>query len=139
MLPSKTILLVEDDDVDALTVERAFRELDVKQRMIRKENGEEAMKYLADPSNSKPFLILLDLNMPRMNGLEMLQKLKEDPDMKRIPVIVLTTSKTSHDISETFNLGIAGYMVKPVDFKHFLEILETVEAYWSMSRVPVMN
>ncbi len=136
MQPLKPILLVEDDSVDAMTVKRAMRDLQVGHSVIHSINGEEAMKYLTSPDLEKPFVILLDLNMPKMSGIEFLKVMKTHPDLKAIPVIVLTTSKEKRDVLESFELGASGYMVKPVDYSKFVEILSKIMIYWSSSEMP---
>ena len=136
MQKMKPILLVEDDSVDAMTVKRAMRDLQVNHSVIHSVNGEEAMKYLTSPDTEKPFVILLDLNMPKMNGIEFLKVMKAHPDLKTIPVIVLTTSKERRDVFDSFELGASGYMVKPVDYSKFVEILSRVMIYWSSSELP---
>ena len=136
MQKQKPILLVEDDSVDAMTVKRAMRDLQVGHSVIHSVNGEEAMKYLTSPDTEKPFVILLDLNMPKMNGIEFLKVMKTYPEIKTIPVIVLTTSKEQRDILDSFELGASGYMVKPVDYSKFVEILSRIMIYWSSSELP---
>ena len=118
----KPILLVEDDQVDVMTVKRALKEIKVTNPIVNLENGEEALKYLRDPDNAKPCIILLDLNMPIMNGIEFLQVAKNDAQLKRIPVIVLTTSEEQQDKVNSFDWGVAGYMAKPVDYRQFVEV-----------------
>jgi CheY-like chemotaxis protein len=132
----KPILLVEDDSVDAMTVKRAMRDLQVNHSVIHSVNGEEAMKYLTSPDTEKPFVILLDLNMPKMNGIEFLKVMKAHPELKTIPVIVLTTSKERRDVLDSFELGASGYMVKPVDYSKFVEILSRIVIYWNSSELP---
>ncbi len=132
----KPILLVEDDRIDAMTVERALKDLKVKNELVRKVNGTEALDYLKDADNRKPCVILLDLNMPKMNGVEFLKRVKPDEELKRIPVIVLTTSKEEHDVVDSFNLGVAGYIVKPADYKKFVEAIRTLNLYWTLSELP---
>ena len=132
----KPILLVEDDSVDAMTVKRALRDLHVANSVIHLVNGEDAMKYLADPATDKPFVILLDLNMPKMNGIEFLKAVKADAGLRVTPVIVLTTSKEGQDVFDSFELGAAGYMVKPVDYRKFVEVMGTVMLYWNSSELP---
>lgn len=136
MQKPKPILLVEDDSVDAMTVKRAMRDLKVSHSVIHSVNGEEAMKYLTSPDTEKPFVILLDLNMPKMNGIEFLKVVKAHPEFKTIPVIVLTTSKERHDVLDSFELGASGYMVKPVDYSKFVEILSRIVIYWNSSELP---
>lgn len=132
----KAILLVEDDLVDAMTVRRALRELHVTNRLEHVENGEQALEYLRDPGKDRPCIILLDLNMPVMNGIEFLQSAKADKDLKRIPVIVFTTSGEQRDVLESFQLGVAGYMRKPVDYRQFVETIRSIDAYWTISELP---
>ncbi|MGC2457269.1 MAG: response regulator [Gallionellaceae bacterium] len=135
-ITDKPILLVEDDQVDVMTVKRALKEIRVTNPVVNLENGEEALKYLRDPKSGKPCIILLDLNMPIMNGIELLQVIKQDAMLKRIPVIVLTTSEEQQDKISSFNLGVAGYMAKPVDYRQFVEVMRTIDAYWTISEVP---
>jgi CheY-like chemotaxis protein len=119
-ISDRAILLVEDDQVDVMTVKRALKEIHVTNPVVNPENGEEALKYLRDPDSAKPCIILLDLNMPIMNGIEFLQVIKNDVLLKRIPVVVLTTSGEEQDKINSFNLGVAGYMAKPVDYRQFV-------------------
>ena len=130
------ILLVEDDLVDAMTVERALKEIRVTNPLYAVENGEGALAFLRSPDNLRPGIILLDLNMPRMNGLEFLRIVKRDEALKRIPVVVLTTSTEERDMEESFGLGVAGYMIKPVDYSQFVEVIMTIDLYWTLSKVP---
>jgi CheY-like chemotaxis protein len=139
MRDSRPVLLVEDDSIDAMTVQRAFRDLKVTNPLKRTTNGEEALTYLRDPANDKPCLILLDLNMPRMNGIEFLGVAKVDSSLKEIPVIVLTTSSEERDIVESYRLSVAGYIIKPVDYMKFLDVIRTIQAYWSLSQFPVCH
>jgi len=136
MRNSKPILLVEDDSVDAMTVKRAFKDLKVLNSLVHTTNGEEALAYLRDESNKKPCVILLDLNMPKMNGIEFLKIVKADDALKKIPVVVLTTSKEESDIVDSFKLSVAGYIVKPVDYKKFVEAIRAIELYWTLSELP---
>ena len=133
---NKPILLVEDDQVDTMTVIRALKEIHVTNRLVHLENGEEAVSYLRDPESEKPCIILLDLNMPIMNGIEFLQVVKRDDHLKRIPVVVLTTSEEQQDKVNSFNLGVAGYMAKPVDYRQFVEVMRSIDAYWTISEMP---
>ena len=133
---SKPILLVEDDQVDAMTVERALKDLKVINNLVRKADGKEALEYLRNESNQKPCIILLDLNMPRMNGFEFLKIVKANDILRKIPVVVLTTSHTDQDIVETYNLSVAGYIVKPVDYRNFVEAIRTIDLYWTLSELP---
>ncbi len=136
MRNSKPILLVEDDSVDAMTVKRALRDLKVTNELVRKANGEEALEYLRDSASSRPCVILLDLNMPKMGGIEFLKVAKTDETLRKIPAIVLTTSKDDRDRVETFQLNVAGYIVKPVDYKKFVEAIRIIDLYWTLSELP---
>ena len=137
------ILLVEDDTVDIKTVKRAFKENHIINPLYVVNNGEEALAFLrnqgefADREKApQPGIILLDLNMPIMNGLEFLKIMKADGNFKSIPVIVLSTSKEENDRLATYNLGIAGYIVKPVEFDKFVEAIRTINLYWSLCQLP---
>jgi len=132
----KPILIIDDDLVDAMTIKRAFKDLDVVNRIDLVGNGEEALEFLRNSNNEKPALIFLDLNMPKMNGLEFLRILRQDDQLNMIPVIILTTSKDEHDKVDSFKLGIAGYIVKPVDYMQFVEVIKTIKEYWSFSELP---
>jgi len=129
-------LLVEDDRVDTMTVKRALKDLKVTNQLICTTNGEEALEYLRDETKKKPCVILLDLNMPKMNGIEFLKIAKADDELKKIPVIVLTISREERDVVESFNLSVAGYIVKPTDYKKFVEAIRVVELYWTLSELP---
>jgi len=137
MKSNNPVLLVEDDDVDTMTVKRAFTELNITNPLICTVNGEEALEYLRDPNNTRPCVILLDLNMPKMNGIEFMKIVKEDDDLKSLTIVVLTTSQDEHDKIESFNFSVAGYMIKPVDYKQFVEVIRTINIYWSLSEVKV--
>lgn len=136
MRNSKPILLVEDDNVDVMTVKRALRDLKVTNELVHTSNGEEALECLRNASKEKPYVVLLDLNMPKMNGIEFLKTIENDETLKSIPVVVLTTSKAKRDIDESFKLGVRGYMVKPIDYEKFVEIIRTVTLYWTLSEQP---
>lgn len=136
MKTDETILLVEDDVVDAMTVKRALREINVTNHLVVKANGEEALAYLRDTKSPKPCIIILDLNMPKMNGLELLKALKEDEHLRRIPAVVLTTSKGEQDRFESFNLSVAGYMIKPVEYPQFVDVVRNINLYWTLSELP---
>ena len=132
----KSILLVEDDRVDAMTVRRAFSDLKVTNKLVAVGNGEEALVFLQNGNNDKPCLILLDINMPKMNGIEFLKIAKNDHAIKSIPVVILTTSQEERDRMEGFSNGVAGYMIKPVDYLQFVETMRTIQMYWTLSEIP---
>ncbi len=133
---NKPILLVEDDHVDVMTILRALKEIHVVNPVVSMENGEAALDYLRNPASERPCIILLDLNMPIMNGIEFLQMIKHDAELKRIPVIVLTTSEEQQDKVHSFDLGVAGYMAKPVDYRRFVEMMRSIDLYWTISEMP---
>lgn len=128
---------MEDDQIDTMTAIRALKELHVTNRVEHVEHGEAALEYLKDPNKERPCLILLDLNMPVMGGIEFLRAVKGNGlDLKRIPVVVLTTSEEQQDKVESFNLCVAGYIRKPVDYQRFVETMRTINAYWTVSEMP---
>lgn len=130
------ILLVEDDRVDVMTVKRALKELHVTNELLVAGNGEEALSVLRDNNARQPCIILLDLNMPKMNGIEFLRIVKQDSDLKKIPVVVLTTSKDEQDKLASFENSVAGYMIKPVDYTKFVETIRVIELYWTLNELP---
>ncbi|WP_233809858.1 response regulator [Paraburkholderia sp. HP33-1] len=130
------ILVVEDDEVDVMTIRRALKEIHVTNPVVQQENGECALAWLRDPANEKPCIILLDLNMPVMNGIEFLQAAKNDEQLRRFPIIVLTTSEEQQDKVDSFNFSVAGYMAKPVDYRQFVEVMRSIDLYWSISEMP---
>ena len=130
------ILLVEDDKIDIMTIERAIKDLNMLNPLNVANNGQKAIDFLKDEKNPKPALILLDINMPVMNGIEFLEVIKKDNYLKMIPVVVLTTSKEEQDKITSFKLGVAGYMIKPVDYKQFVDVIRTINLYWLLSEVP---
>lgn len=136
MRNTESVLLVEDDAIDMMTVRRAFRDLKLTNPLAHATNGEEALDYLRNEENRRPCVILLDLNMPKMNGVEFMKAVKADAILKRIPIVVLTTSRDDRDIVESYKLSAAGYIVKPVDYKKFVEAIRTIDVYWTISELP---
>jgi CheY-like chemotaxis protein len=132
------VLLVEDDEVDVMNVKRAFKKNNITNPLFVAANGLEALKMLRSENGKPPSvpaqrrLILLDLNMPRMGGIEFLQALRSDPDLKSIPVVVLTTSNQDQDRVEAYELNVAGYILKPVTFSNFVETMATLNSYWTL-------
>jgi len=129
------ILLVEDDDVDVMTMRRALKDLRVTNPLYVAGDGEAGVALLRDVAKPRPCVILLDLNMPRMNGIEFLRLVKADQKLRSIPVIVLTTSREESDRVETFQLSVAGYMIKPADYLQFVEVVRTIDLYWTLSEL----
>lgn len=133
------ILLVEDDKVDQMTVKRVLKHLNSENPLIIRQNGLEALEYLNNQENECPGLILLDLNMPKMNGIEFLKEVKSSSQLKLIPTVVMTTSKEEKDRMDSFSQSVAGYMVKPVDYQQFLLVMETIYNYWLLSESAVVQ
>jgi len=137
------ILLVEDDALDVMNVQRAFKKNNVLNPLFVAGNGLEALDMLRGIDGKAPEvpldrrIILLDLNMPRMNGIEFLRELRGDPLLNLIPVIVLTTSGEDRDKVEAFQLNVAGYILKPVTLAHFIETMATLNKYWTLSEIPL--
>ncbi len=134
-------LLVEDDTIDVKNVQRAFKKNDISNPLHVAGNGEEALLMLrgngVGPSIvPPPQVILLDLNMPKMNGIEFLQELRKDPELKSISVFVLTTSDEERDKVAAYNLNVSGYILKPIDTTQFKDAMKTLEAYWSLCEYP---
>ena len=136
MRARKPILLVEDDRVDAMTVKRALAQIDNASAVYLVGNGEEALEFLRNKRNDRPGIILLDLNMPRMNGIDFLKAAKADAALRRIPVVVLTTSQQESEKVESFNLGAAGYVIKPLSYEQFVEMVKAIDKYWTISEIP---
>jgi CheY-like chemotaxis protein len=133
---AQPLLLVEDNAVDAMSVKRALQELGASNRLVHVTSGEAALAYLGSPSHGSPSLILLDLNMPQMSGIELLQALKGDDAWKAIPVVILTTSDEPADVLASFGLSVAGYVIKPLDYARLVEMIGAIENYWSLSQLP---
>jgi len=133
-----TILLVDDDDVDVMGVERAFKKLKILNPIVRAHDGIEGLALLRDPiAVKRPYLILLDLNMPRMNGLEMLAELRKDQVLSSAVVFVLTTSKADEDIVEAYQQHVAGYIIKSQVGDGFLRVVEMLDRYWRVVELPI--
>jgi CheY-like chemotaxis protein len=131
------ILLVEDDEVDVMNVRRAFDKGHIESSLFVASNGVEALDRLRRgdvPRNRR--LVLLDLNMPQMNGIEFLRKLRGDPELSATPVVVLTTSTHDRDRIEAYELNVAGYLVKPVTFAAFCELMAALDRYWTLAELP---
>jgi CheY-like chemotaxis protein len=133
MKNSKPVLLIEDDNVDAMAVKRAFTDLKITNQLVCADNGKAALDHLKNGCDKKPCIIILDLNMPKMNGFEFLEAIKSDNMLKQIPVIILTTSNDKKDKVKTFKSSVAGYVVKPANYTNFLEAVKTINLYWTLS------
>jgi CheY-like chemotaxis protein len=127
------ILLVDDDEIDVMTVRRAFEKGKIENPLFHAEDGQVALEMLrGDAMPAERRLVLLDLNMPRMNGIEFLHELRADPRLHATPVVVLTTSDEERDRLEAYAFHVAGYLVKPVRFLAFVELMTTLSRYWSL-------
>lgn len=131
MKNAKSILLLEDDEIDVQNIKRVFSKLKFSNNLFVCEDGEKGLEWLVKHINDLPGLIILDLNMPKMNGIEFLQKIKEDKRFVRVPVMVLTTSAEQQDLQKCYDMSVSGYMVKPLDFKEFVHMFESIKNYWS--------
>ena len=131
------ILLVEDDLVDVMNVRRAFDRGRITNPIVIAGDGEEALARLRDGSlPMERRLVILDLNLPRMNGIEFLRELRADPALAMLSVVVLTTSDADRDKVDAFQLNVAGYLIKPVNFADFVELMSTLNRYWTLTEMP---
>ena len=128
------ILLIEDDAIEVMKMQRAIKKFELQHSVIEANNGEEALSIL-DNKSKLPDIILLDLNMPKISGLEFLKILKNDEVLKFIPTIVLTTSSNHKDVLECFKIGIAGYILKPLKYEDYISKIEKVLSYWSINEL----
>jgi len=131
------ILLVDDDEIDVMTVRRAFGKANIANRLYIATDGIEALKLLrSDGVPAARRLVLLDLNMPRMSGIELLREIRGDPALAALTVVVLTTSNEDRDRVEAYRLNVAGYLLKPVTFHAFAEVMVTLNKYWTLMEMP---
>lgn len=128
------ILLIEDDSIEVMKFNRVLNNLDLKHEIIEANNGEEALELLKE-ENIQPDIIVLDLNMPKLNGIEFLSILKNDAILKYIPAIILTTSNNNKDMLECYKIGIAGYILKPLKYEDYIERIQRLLAYWSCNEL----
>jgi CheY-like chemotaxis protein len=137
------LLIVEDNETDVLCLKEAFEKNGIGKTIITASNGEEALAYLNDDSGEYegriPNLILLDLNMPIMNGFEFLEAVKSDARLRSIPVVVLTSSISRVDMNDSYSNCVAGYIEKPMDPEGYLEVVRVLDQYWSLSYLPTIN
>ncbi len=140
------LMIVEDNETDIMCMKRAFEKNGVSKPIITAANGEEALAYLngetvlQDSSGIRiPNLILLDLNMPIMNGFEFLAVVKADERFRSIPVIVLTSSTSKVDMNDSYKNCVAGYIEKPLDPEEYSEIIKVLDLYWSLNHLPTLN
>ena len=128
------ILLVEDDEGDVLLTTEALEASKITNNMHVARNGEEALKFLRREQGyqdvPRPDIVLLDLNLPRIDGREVLARIKSDPDLRRIPIVVLTTSEAEEDILRSYDLHANAYVTKPVDFERFLQVIQSIDEFF---------
>ena len=128
------VLLIEDDMIEVMKLNRAVSSLGLNHKIIEANNGEEALKILNE-KEEVPDIILLDLNMPKINGIEFLSILKKDAALKYIPTVILTTSNNQRDLIECYEIGIAGYVLKPLKYEEYVSKIEKLLAYWSINEL----
>jgi CheY-like chemotaxis protein len=136
---SISILLVEDDEVDVVNLKRAFKKNKIMDTLHVAGNGVEALQMLRGEGGYEQVqvkLVLLDINMPKMNGLEFLRELRKDSKLKKTPVIMITTSNDENDKLAAYKLNVAGYILKPVSFEKFIEVVASMKAYWELIELP---
>lgn len=138
---SLTILHIEDDHVDKMVIERVIKRLNITNNILHASNGEEALELLRGENGKNipdplPNVILLDINMPRMNGLEFLKELREDEKLRSISVFVMTTSNDDADRVEAYRLNVAGYILKPVDINQFETTFQILANFWKICEWP---
>ncbi|WP_152287285.1 response regulator [Flavicella marina] len=133
-MSSLSILLVEDDTIEVMKLNRTISKLNLNHTVIEMKNGELALEYL-NGDHKLPDIILLDLNMPKLNGIDFLSILKEDNELKHIPTIILTTSCNQKDLQECYNLGVTGYILKPLRYEEYVTKIEKIVAYWSINEL----
>ena len=128
------VLLIEDNLIEVMKMERAISSLGLNHIINVANNGEEALEILED-NQQWPDLILLDLNMPRISGIEFLMILKNNDDLKHIPTVILTTSDNQKDIEECYRIGVSGYIVKPLKYYDYVDKIQNVLSYWSINEI----
>ena len=136
MKDSMPILLVDDDHTDVMLFKRALDDLKITNPLIHLTDCQKALEYLINEENEQPWIVVTDLNIPQMGGLEFLSSVKARNTLKQAIVIVLSGSGDERDVDESFRLGAAGYMIKPLDYKKLVEMIRIIHAYWTLSELP---
>ncbi|MEZ9057261.1 response regulator [Vibrio pelagius] len=131
-----SILLVEDDDIDAIGIQRSLKSFNLLNPIHRARDGLEALEVLKNDAIARPFIVLLDLNMPRMNGMEFLSAIRSDSNLSDIVVFVLTTSQLDEEISAAYKKNIAGYIVKSSSNQDYKQLIRFLESYWNIVELP---
>ena len=135
-MDSRPIFLVEDNPDDEKLTLRAFAKRKIANPVIVAHDGQEALDYLLDPANGLPAIILLDLKLPKIGGLELLKRVRADARTKRVPVVILTTSKEDTDLATAYKFGCNSYILKPIDFDQFVDTLGQLGLYWLVLNEP---
>jgi CheY-like chemotaxis protein len=135
------ILLIDDDEVDCMNVQRAFKKSNISNPLSIVHNGIDGLDLLRGSNGAKkidpiPRIILLDINMPKMNGLEFLKELRADPALHSISVFVMTTSNNDKDRFEAYNYNVAGYIIKPISFENFVSAVSILNNFWQLCEMP---
>ena len=131
------LVLIEDDDIDVMNVRRALERAHVTNPLFVAHNGLEGLELLrSDKVPRDRRLVLLDLNMPKMNGIEFLREVRKDPSLRPTPVVVLTTSDDDRDKVQAYDLNVAGYLLKPVTFVNFVDVMAALNKYWALVELP---
>ncbi|TBX67031.1 response regulator [Flavobacterium silvisoli] len=134
MLKTLKILFIEDDSIEVMKFNRVLSQLELNHQIIEANNGEDALTLLKEKENL-PHIIILDLNMPKLNGIEFLTILKNDSLLKYIPAIILTTSSNFKDLKECYKIGIAGYILKPLKYEDYVSKIRKLLDYWSCNEL----
>lgn len=134
-----SILHVEDDSVDSMVMQRALKKCQINHTLYQARNGIEALDMLRGLNGKeqipRPKIILLDLNMPKMNGIEFLREIRNDANLKSISVFVMTTSDDENDRTDAYNLNVAGYMIKPISLENYTTVVATLNEYWKLNQL----
>mgnify|MGYP001547446556 CR=1 FL=1 len=140
------VLMAEDNEHDIIATRRAWTKNNILNPLYIVKDGEECLDYLyrrgdySDPASSpRPSLLLLDINMPKMNGLDVLEHIRGDAALKNLPVVILTTSKAEEDMFRSYDLGVNAYIVKPVGFENFADAVKTINLFWAIVEVPEVS
>lgn len=133
-----SFLLVEDDEVDIMNVKRAFEKNKITNPLHIARDGLEALEILKKKPKIEDFpnVVLLDLRMPKMDGIEFLKNIRADSELKKLIIIVLTTSDDDRDVISAYDFNVAGYIIKPITFDKFMQAMATVNLYWTLSKIP---
>lgn len=134
-----TILLVEDDDIDFMAVKRGFQKNKIANKIIRASDGKEALEIIQEQQVPRPYIVLLDLNLPRMNGFEFLEHIRNDDALRKTTVFILSSSEEDQDVLKAHNLNVAGYFVKNEVGEGFDQIINLLDGYWKVAHLPVAD